>query len=199
MTTCRYGLSLAFAERSHADARLRGKTPRARGFTVIELMVTVTVLAILLVVAVPSFRSFILSSRLTTTANDIVGAISLARMQSIMRNSNAQLCSSSGNGNDTLGTACGSKTGAVYLLTGTTATQVRAGTAGIGTSVQLTGSMKAVRFNGTGLGSAVGSTTPYTGLVADICTSEFSGDNHRKINMTAGSIVTVTSSKGACP
>ena len=52
---------------------------RSRGFTLIELMVTIAVAAILLALAVPSFKTLTVSHALTTTANDIVGALNLAR------------------------------------------------------------------------------------------------------------------------
>lgn len=65
-----------------------------RGFTLIELMVAVAILAILLAVGVPSFQSFIASSRLTTANNDLVGAITLARSEAIRRGSRVTVCKS---------------------------------------------------------------------------------------------------------
>ena len=61
-----------------------------RGFTLVELMLTITVAAVLIVIAVPSFRSITLSSKLTTTANDIVVAINTARIEAIKRNATVQ-------------------------------------------------------------------------------------------------------------
>jgi type IV fimbrial biogenesis protein FimT len=62
------------------------------GFTVIELMVTVVILAILLVVGVPSFRNAALSARLTALSNDLVAATQLARSEAIKRNQVVRLC-----------------------------------------------------------------------------------------------------------
>lgn len=174
---------------------------RERGFTLVELMVTLAVAIVLLVIAVPSFRSLTLSNKLTTAANDVVNAINVARMEAIKRNANTQLCSNSASVNsaDALGTACSTQTGAVYAMAGAGANPVLAGTAGIDTSVQLSGDVVAIRFGGQGLGQAVGATSPYTGTVADICTSQMSSDNHRVITMTTGSILVVATSSGACP
>lgn len=77
--------------------RLRREASRwggSRGFTLIELMVAIMVLAILLGVAVPSFRDAALGSRLTAYANDIVASAQLARSEAIKRNANVLLCAS---------------------------------------------------------------------------------------------------------
>lgn len=55
------------------------------GFTLIELMVTIAVAAVLLTIAVPSFRTFVQSSRLSTQANSIVSALNTARSEAIKR------------------------------------------------------------------------------------------------------------------
>ena len=61
---------------------------RTAGFTLIELLVTLTVAAILLAVAVPSFQNMMLSSRLSTSANAVANALSLARSEAVKRNQN---------------------------------------------------------------------------------------------------------------
>jgi type IV fimbrial biogenesis protein FimT len=56
-----------------------------RGFTLIELMVTLTVLAILLTLAVPSFATLISNNRMSAQANELMGSLNLARAESIRR------------------------------------------------------------------------------------------------------------------
>jgi type IV fimbrial biogenesis protein FimT len=56
-----------------------------RGFTLIELMITLAVMAILLSWAVPSFQEIIRQNRLTTDTNDLVTALNLARSEAIKR------------------------------------------------------------------------------------------------------------------
>lgn len=56
-----------------------------RGFTLVELMVTTSVLAILLAMAVPSFTRMIASNRLATQTNELVASLNLARMEAIRR------------------------------------------------------------------------------------------------------------------
>ncbi|WP_126538411.1 pilus assembly FimT family protein [Aerosticca soli] len=171
------------------------------GVTLIELMITLVVAVVLLAMAVPSFRSITLSSRLNTAANEVVAAVNAGRVEAIKRNASAQLCSNdaSTNGGDTLGTACGTETGAVYLLIAGAATKVGTGVAGLQAPIRLKGNLKALRFGGDGLAVAIGDSKPYAGQVADICTDAISTNNHRIVNMTAGSSLSVVTSSGACP
>ena len=62
---------------------------RFRGFTILELMVTLTVLGILLGVAVPSFSTFVQNSRVTSQTNELVSALNLARSEAIRRGGTA--------------------------------------------------------------------------------------------------------------
>lgn len=69
------------------------------GFTLIELMVTITILAILTAVAIPSFNSTLINYRLTSISNSFVASAQLARSEAIKRNSRVTLCKSA-NGAD---------------------------------------------------------------------------------------------------
>lgn len=55
------------------------------GFTLIELMVTLAVAAILLTVGVPSFQQLIRSNRLSTNTNEFVATLNLARSEAVKR------------------------------------------------------------------------------------------------------------------
>ena len=59
--------------------------PREEGFTLFELMVTVAVAAILLVVGVPAFTSFVQNNRAAAHANELVTAFAFARNEAIRR------------------------------------------------------------------------------------------------------------------
>lgn len=62
------------------------------GFTLIEMMVTVAVLAIILAIGVPSLQGFIASSRLRSVTQDLYGALQTARIEAIRRNSRVTVC-----------------------------------------------------------------------------------------------------------
>jgi type IV fimbrial biogenesis protein FimT len=179
---------------------------RARGFTLVELGVTMVVAAILLMIAIPNFITLINSHRLLTAANDIVSELTQARMEAIKINSYTQFCGNTAatNTTDTLGTACGTQVGAVYeqLISNgvASASSVLAPTQDlVNTNIQVvTGN--AIRYDGMGLGYAPGTSGAYTGVVVELCSTNLSSNNHIQVQMAGGSIVTTqTPTTGACP
>lgn len=67
------------------------------GFTLVELVVTLAVAAIIVSMAAPSFTGLMNSNRLTSQSNEIVAALQSARMDAIRRNAPAYFCSSNNN------------------------------------------------------------------------------------------------------
>ncbi|EKD98878.1 MAG: Type IV pilus transmembrane protein FimT [uncultured bacterium] len=57
----------------------------ALGFTLIELMVTVAVLAVVVSLAAPSFRSILEAQRMRAAAFDLMGDLTLARSEALKR------------------------------------------------------------------------------------------------------------------
>lgn len=74
-----------------------------RGFTLIELMMTLAVAAILLGIAAPGFVSIIKNNRITTVTNDLLADLALARSEAAKRGQNVSICISS-NGTSCTGT-----------------------------------------------------------------------------------------------
>jgi len=66
----------------------------APGFTLLELMVTVAVLAIITALALPSFTNLISSSRLTSSANEMVALLQSARTAAISNRASSVVCPS---------------------------------------------------------------------------------------------------------
>lgn len=65
------------------------------GFTLVELIVTMAVVAILLVLAVPGFGEIIRTNRASAQTNDLVSALSLARSEAVRRGAAVDVCPSS--------------------------------------------------------------------------------------------------------
>lgn len=80
-----------------------------KGFTVVELAVTIAVMSILLALAIPSFQSVLNSNRLTGNANEMVSTLQSARMESVRRNVDVVICR---NDNPDAGLACNTGGGA---------------------------------------------------------------------------------------
>jgi type IV fimbrial biogenesis protein FimT len=136
--------------------RLRQRSPsRSRGFTLIELMVTITVLAILLMVAVPSFDGIRLSSRLTSYATELVAGSQLARTEAIKRNAAVTMCVSSN------GTSCSTSGGwesGWIVLSGTTVIQKQPAAAA-GYKLTEAGGATSFTFESTGVGASQATVT----------------------------------------
>ena len=64
---------------------------RARGFTLIELMVVVALVAILGTLAVPGFRDLLVNQRLVAGQSDFVAALHLARTEAMKRSQTVTL------------------------------------------------------------------------------------------------------------
>lgn len=74
---------------------------RSRGFTLVELMITIAVLVVLLAIALPNFQGTIRSNRVATATNEVISAIALARSEAIKNTRGGGVCPSS------TGTQCG--------------------------------------------------------------------------------------------
>lgn len=64
------------------------------GFTIIELMVTITLAAVVLVLAVPSFTNIIRDNRLVTQTNSLISALNIARSEAAKRGVRITICRS---------------------------------------------------------------------------------------------------------
>ena len=71
--------------------RAQLRISRVSGFTIIELMVTVTIMAILLSLAAPSLGNLVRDQRVKTATFDVYSAVTFARSEAIKRNVDVQI------------------------------------------------------------------------------------------------------------
>ena len=88
------------------------------GFSLVELLITISIAAILLTLAAPSFTSFINRNRLTTASDELIASLSYARSEALKRRSTTTLCAKSSTGTlcDTSGVSEDYATGWLVFL-----------------------------------------------------------------------------------
>ncbi|MEN1970964.1 GspH/FimT family pseudopilin [Luteimonas sp. MJ204] len=67
---------------------------RYRGVTLVELLVTIAIVAILATIGFPSFQSSLRSNRMATTNNELIASISLTRSEAMRSVRGAGICAS---------------------------------------------------------------------------------------------------------
>ena len=83
---------------------------RIGGFTLLELMVTIAIAAILLAIALPSFQGSLRSNRVATATNELLASLSLARSEAVRNTRGAGVCTSAD------GAACGGDWNSGWLV-----------------------------------------------------------------------------------
>lgn len=161
------------------------------GFTLVELMLTLTVVGILLAVAAPSYRSFVQGNRAAAQANATLRALTYARTEAVKRAGVVTICQS---GNQS---SCGGTWADGWIVfsdvdqdgaldTADTLLQVGTGLAGGSTLAAGTGF---IRYAASG---AAMDTTQFTLTPADC-----KGDMQRLIAVTGSGQATIQ--KTTCP
>lgn len=160
---------------------------RNAGFTLVELMVTLAVAAIILTLAVPSFQGLIEKSQLTTEANGLASAMQVARSEAVKRGENVSLTA---NGASFAAGFC-VHSGANCTDTGANPTQIRQFDA---LASVVSSSVTAITFTNMG---ELSPGTPVNVIVSPASCSSGKEDGRRRVFVGVGGQVRVTSED--CP
>jgi len=173
------------------DRRMAARR-REGGFTLVEAMITVAIVAILATLAAPSFDSLILRTRLVSLGNDIIASTQLARSEAIKRNAVVVMCASAN------GTSCAGASGnwsngwIVALADGSGVLSVqRALPSGWRVLEEVATAQKTLSFQPAGVGT--------TSATLVVCRNSPLGSLERKVTIrTTGSATAQTTTAGSC-
>ena len=176
------------AKSRHGSSSRQGGRHCSGGFTLVELITALAVLAILVALAVPNFNDATLSARLNGFANSLVASAQVARSEAIKRNSTIRLCASADGA--TCAASGGWEQGWVVLTDDDAVLQVQQ---------PLPSEFKVTQTGGTANlnfpGTVVGTTT----ATLTVCRSTPVGNEERVVTIsgTGSAYVTITTA-GSC-
>jgi type IV fimbrial biogenesis protein FimT len=159
---------------------MHGPRPRARGMTLIEVMIAVVITAILAAVGAPFFGDFVANSRLRETGNALMAETLYAQSEAVKRNGQVRLAV---NGNTTQ----------VIDMTGAAPSLVRERRFADGLSAETTN----IDFGSDGMTRPRG-----TDVAIDVAASGITcSDNYRcpRVLIDAGGAVRLCGNKLGCP
>ncbi|HEY9541050.1 MAG TPA: GspH/FimT family pseudopilin [Luteimonas sp.] len=159
-----------------------------RGFTLVELMVTLAVLTIIAIIATPSFANLIRGNRLASSANEMVALLQTARSAAISNRASSAVCPSSDGVN--CAASLGNRWIAVMTKNGVS-TVLRDSTMHssilLKASANLSGGSNKFTFTPIGF-STVG--TKASGTLG-LCVKDLDGNNGIDVSSSAGRVNTV--------
>ena len=167
---------------------------RQAGFTLVELMITVAVLAIILAIAAPNFTGLLNGNRLTAQANQIIADLQRARSEALRRNGSVTVCRSIN------GTTCAGAAGPweqwLVVDAGGAVIQHQQADA----PVQVTASIHSAVFRGDGMARTAAG-VPLDATFTACLPTDRPEENQRVVSIAMGgrTAVQAVNAAGACP
>ncbi len=119
------------------------------GFTLIELMLVVALIAIIAGIGIPSFQSMILNSRLNSSANGILAALQFARSEAVTQRAVISVCPANADKTDCADSTDWS-TGVLIMKAAVKLREIPI----TSTQITITGSLKKISYNPDGTTTA---------------------------------------------
>ena len=163
---------------------------KPRGFTLVELVITIAVAAVLMAIAVPSFNSVLAGWRLSSVTNELIAAVHLTRSEAVRLNRSVSLCRTA---NATATTCAGGGSAAWNQWIVTSTNVIRRGSPENVSAINVASTFgnDTVTFGPNGL--------PTAGSTITICSTANIADNVRTLSVGPGNRVSVDRSGGNCP
>jgi type IV fimbrial biogenesis protein FimT len=169
----------------------------AGGFTLIELMMVLVIVAVVMTIALPSFSVIGLRTKLKSYSNDLVASVYLARGEAIKRNASVRLCASS----DGIDCAAGGDWDQGWLVIDPNDTVIRY-QQGLSSGIKLFGqsSVHTMTFEPSGAGVVMTPPGSVTQRYLTLCQqSPDEADEARRITVSAGGKSRIEKITGGCP
>lgn len=167
---------------------------RRSGFSLVELMITIVVLAVIIAISAPSFTGVFNGNRLTSRANELVASLQMARSEALRRNAAVVVCRSE-DGNE-----CAGEIGPWdrWITIDSEDEVLRQDR--VKAPVELTSDVHTISFRGDGVAREAGGGLLDAQFIACIPTTR-PGDNQRLITIGLGGRIAITSQNGGgeCP
>lgn len=163
------------------------------GFSLVELMVALSVLAVLITLAVPSLTAVINNNRLAAQANEVVTSLQLARSEAVRLNQTVTVCRT------TDGVTCAAAGPWERWITLAGAQLLRDVTAE--PPVQITGDVAAISFRSDGMARNAAGGLADNAITVCVASTR-PAQNRRVVALVRGSAVSTSAAgdgSGSCP
>jgi type IV fimbrial biogenesis protein FimT len=179
------------------------RTDDQRGFTLMELLVSVTVLGVLTALAVPSFTGMINRNRLVGQSNELLGAIQYARTEAIRTSARVTFCGAASADADA-DEDCGAGAQTHWVVIGTTdgGAQEQLRQFSVKAPLTVSTDLERITFTADGLARDPVTQALVTGEITVCMPTTNPPQNKRVLNIASGSRVVINTpaedGEGAC-